>query len=47
MYISYTGYKTEKEAEDALELIAKNKDRYINALTMMEHMQKMNLEDCK
>lgn len=39
MYISYTGYKTTDEAKQEMRAIMKHKEKYIDALTLNEHMQ--------
>lgn len=38
IYISYRGFKTEKEAEDEMQTIMNHKDEYINALTVIEYI---------
>lgn len=38
MYISYRGFKTKKEAEEEINHIMENKDMYVNALTVMGHI---------
>lgn len=38
IYISYRGFKTEKEAEDEMQTIMSHKDEYINALTVIEYI---------
>lgn len=42
MYISYTGFKTKKEAEQEMKTIMEHKEKYIEALTVNEHMRKIS-----
>lgn len=39
MYISYTGFKTIDEAKQEMETIMEHKEKYIEALTLNEHME--------
>lgn len=40
MYISYRGFKTEKEAEEEMKNIMNHKEDYVDALTVMGHINK-------
>jgi hypothetical protein len=42
MYISYTGFKTIDEAKQEMKTIMEHKEKYIEALTLNEHMGKIS-----
>jgi len=41
MYISYTGFKTIDEAQEEMKTIMEHKEKYVDALTVAEHLKAM------
>ena len=46
MFISYKGFKTEKEAENEMKSIMENKEAYVNAKRLWENLDKKEFKRC-